>query len=108
MASSSREFITPPTNQRHTGEEISLEKIKILNERIKVLEMYFEGHEIKREKKKKADSLAHFFNDDKEASFLVSSSQMWTVSIVNFHFIGYEVLRTFNFGRNLFEAVFSE
>ena len=71
----SRQFITKPTNSSKSQirEEIPLEKLVILNERIKVLEMYFEGQGMKGEKKKKADSLAYIFNDDKEASFLVSS-----------------------------------
>jgi hypothetical protein len=70
-----RQFITTPTTQSKSqiSEEIPLEKIFILNERIKVFELYFQGNEMKGEKKKKADSLAHIFNDDKEASFLVTA-----------------------------------
>ena len=74
MTSQSNQFITPPTNHstRSLGEDISLETLSILRERINVLELYFEVKETKVEKKKKAEPLAHIFNDDKEASFLVS------------------------------------
>jgi hypothetical protein len=76
-----KQFITPQsttTNQSYSscGEEISSQKLNLLKHRIKVLELYFVGNDNKREKKRKADSLAHFFNDDKEASYLVSRLNM--------------------------------
>ena len=64
------------TNQSHSsgGEDISSEKLTLLKHRINILELFFIRNDKrpKRERKRKADSLAHLFNDDKEASFLVS------------------------------------
>jgi hypothetical protein len=74
MLSHSRHHSTPTTNQSNSsiGEEISSEKLATLQQRIKVLELFFKVNNAKVEKKKKADTIAHLFNDDKEASFLVS------------------------------------
>jgi hypothetical protein len=78
----SKQYNTPQSNTTNRsyssgGEEISAEKIFLLKHRINVLEFFFLGNDRrpKREKKRKADSLAHLFNDDREASFLVNRSE---------------------------------
>ena len=78
-------FITPQSNTTRQssssgGEVISPEKMALLKHRINILELFYLRNDTrpKREKKKKADSLSHFFNDDKEASFLVCR---WNVDL---------------------------
>jgi hypothetical protein len=60
--------------------KFSQDKIALLKHRINILELFYVGNDTlpKREKKRKADSLSHFFNDDKEASFLV---RKWIVDL---------------------------
>ena len=75
-----KQFTTPQSNTTNqsnssSGEDITSEKLTLLKHRINILELFFVRNgnsRPKREKKRKADSLAHLFNDDKEASFLVS------------------------------------
>jgi hypothetical protein len=121
-------FITPQSNTTRQssssgGEVISPEKMALLKHRINILELFYLRNDTrpKREKKKKADSLSHFFNDDKEASFLVcrcnvdlllqSKNIYFSYFFKRFSYFldkGDEVLRAFSIGCYLLQAILHE